>query len=89
MNDLTKQEKIFIEHLIEPDTNIPNLMLRMKIPIYLCYSLWIIMPAIAWNELLLRGLQIYLALGISSAICMRCKNILKKYYLVKELENVY
>ena len=92
MDLLSKKERKVIEELKRNNTNIPNLIKKMKISIWICFGLWVFIPIFSFFAFSNEGPpKIYHILGIGSIICIsiaiytHCKNVLR---IIKKDKNI-
>jgi hypothetical protein len=92
MDLLSEKEKKIIEKLKRNNTNIPNLIKRMKISIWICFGLWIFIPIFSFFAFSNEGppkiyhlLAIVSIIFLSIAIYTHCKNVLR---IIKNNENI-
>ena len=84
MSQLFKKEKEIVEKLKQKNTNIPYLIMRMKISIWMCHGLWVIIPLVSFLAFVNEGppklYHILVLLGLictSIAIYIHCKTLLR------------
>jgi hypothetical protein len=80
----SEKERKFVELLKVRNANIPGLVTRMKIAIYMCYGIWIILPAASILIYFVEGppklyqvLALLAIVFVSAAIFLHCKNVLR------------